>query len=303
MALAACILWSTAFVGIKIGIQYSPPLQFAGIRFIIAGLMIVPFVGLSKIITELKRSYRIVALVTILQTVVHYTLFYLGMERVPGAAGAILIGAGPLFITVAAHLGMKDDKLSVGKIVGLIVGFIGIVFVSFGTKEATPVEESANVILGICLLLAVNMNSGLSNIILKKSSGKISPLVLSSTSMFFGGIIIFSYSFIFEDFAGFSLPAPYYFSLLWLSFLSAAAVSMWFTALHRPQVKISNLNMWKFIIPIIGAALSWFLLPENSLNILTIVGVIITTTSLLVTNYYNRKSALKVGNREIDKKR
>jgi drug/metabolite transporter (DMT)-like permease len=39
----ACLLWSTAYAGIKIGLQYDTPFHFAGVRFIISGLMILPF--------------------------------------------------------------------------------------------------------------------------------------------------------------------------------------------------------------------------------------------------------------------
>ncbi|MFW5877888.1 MAG: EamA family transporter, partial [bacterium] len=54
LAIIACLLWSTAFVGVKIGLEYETPLQFAGERFFISGLLILPFSG------GMKRHWQIV---------------------------------------------------------------------------------------------------------------------------------------------------------------------------------------------------------------------------------------------------
>ena len=47
-AVSACMLWGTAFVGGKIGFLYMGPLRLSGLRFIIAGLMLVPLVACAK---------------------------------------------------------------------------------------------------------------------------------------------------------------------------------------------------------------------------------------------------------------
>lgn len=295
LAIAACLLWATAFVGIKIGLEYSTPIQFAGIRFILAGLIIVPFLNLRQLVKEVKQHVALVLSVTLVQTVLHYTLFYLGVARVPSAVGAIIIGAGPLFVTLAAHLALKDDRMSLGKTLGLVFGFFGIVLVTLGTKNNTLPADTPTLLMGIALLLLVSVNSGLTNVVLKKSSGKMSPLILSSVSMFLGGIVMLVASLFFEDFEFTLYPSKYYLALLWLSFLSAAAVSMWFTALHKPGSKISNLNMWKFLIPIVGALLGWTIMPDESPNLITLLGMLVTASSLLWINYFNRKQEKKRG--------
>jgi drug/metabolite transporter (DMT)-like permease len=71
-------------------------------------------------------------------------------------------------------------------------------------------------------------------------------------------------------------------ALLWLSFVSAFAFSLWYRLLQRPHVKVSELNMWKFIIPVVGAILSWMLAPGEKPELPTIAGMIIITVSLLL---------------------
>jgi drug/metabolite transporter (DMT)-like permease len=77
-------------------------------------------------------------------------------------------------------------------------------------------------------------------------------------------------------------PLVYWLDLIWLSFISAFAFSLWFKLLQRPGVKVSELNLWKFIIPVVGAVLSWLLVPGEYPEWLTITGMIIITGSLIL---------------------
>ena len=117
-AIIACLLWSTAYAGIKLGLQFDTPFHFAGIRFIIAGLMILPFTVKPVVYIKMIRdNWKIVAWVTILQIVINYSLFYQGLNLVPGALGAVVYGAQPLIIAIVAAILQKDDKLTRKKII------------------------------------------------------------------------------------------------------------------------------------------------------------------------------------------
>jgi drug/metabolite transporter (DMT)-like permease len=104
-----------------------------------------------------------------------------------------------------------------------------------------------------------------------------------------GGVMLFLFSIPVEGLHFSPKPFEYYAALGWLSFLSAAAFSIWFTLLKRPGVKVSDLNMWKFIIPVFGAIFAWILLPDEHPDVLSIAGMVITGSSLFLLNYLNRK--------------
>ena len=86
------------------------------------------------------------------------------------------------------------------------------------------------------------------------------------------------------------LPARYWLILGWLAIMAAAAFSIWFKLLQRPGVKVSELNLWKFIIPVVGAILSWILVSEEKPDWLTIIGIFIITFSLILFFARNNKS-------------
>jgi len=295
-AIIACLLWSTAYAGIKIGLQYDTPFHFAGVRFIISGLLILPFTVKPAIyIKMIKEHWRLVVMVTLLQTVVNYTLFYKGMNMVPGALGAVIVGSQPLVTTLVAAVIQKDDRLTKQKMFTIILGLAGVILISAGRQAfdfGTGIE-----ILGVVLIFVANISTSLSNVLVSMKSKGMNPLVLSSASLFMGGGFIFLLSLPVEGIQHNQFPSEYWIALLWLSFMAAAAFSIWYKLLQRPGVKVSELNMWKFIIPVAGAILSWILVPGENPEWITVAGMFIITISLILL-YRNTKDNIQEWNIE-----
>lgn len=286
-AIVACLLWSTAYAGIKLGLQYDTPFHFAGVRFIISGLMILPFtVKPAVYIRMIREHWKVVAWVTLLQTLINYSLFYHGLNLVPGALGAVIVGSQPLVTAVVASMMYNEDKLTRKKIVTIIFGISGVILISAGRqafKFGTAIE-----LLGVLMILGANIATATSNVVVSLRSKGINPFVLSSSSLFIGGVILYLVSIPIEGRPQGSLPLEYWLILLWLSFMAAFAFSLWFKLLQRPGVKVSELNLWKFIIPVVGAILSWLLVPDEKPEWLTVSGMVIITASLIMF-YRNTK--------------
>ncbi len=288
-AIIACLLWSTAYAGIKIGLQYDTPFRFAGARFIIAGLMILPFTIRPKAYFKMIRDHwKVVSWVTFLQILFNYSLFYQGLTLVPGALGAVIVGSQPLVTAVVAAIMHNGDKLTRKKVITIIFGISGVILISAGRqafKLGTLME-----LLGVFMILTANIGTAVSNVVVSLKGRGLNPLVLSSSSMFTGGVIFYLGSIPIEGPPVFIFPTEYWIALLWLSFMAAAAFSLWFKLLQRPGVKVSELNLWKFIIPVVGAILSWLLIPDENPEWLTISGMIIITVSLILF-YLSTKEA------------
>jgi drug/metabolite transporter (DMT)-like permease len=288
LAIIACLLWATPFVVIKIGLEYSEPLQFAGVRFFFAGFLIYPFIKEKKnILPLLKQNFGFILKVAIFQTFLQYAFFYLGIARIPGSLSAIIIGAGPLFIAIMAHFYMPNDKITLKKSFGIIGGFVGIILVTLSRGGSST--ESSVVLLGVLFLVLANINGGFTNIFIAKNKRNIPTLVLSSLSITIGGAIMILFSMLVEPFEISIKPTEYYVSLAWLSFVSAGAISIWTALLHNKNVVVSTLNMWKFIVPVFGAIFSWMVFPEETPQLLSIGGMLLIMSSLLWVNYLNRK--------------
>ena len=290
LAILACWLWSTAFAGVKIGLQFNTPFQFAGIRFMISGLMIFLYFGqVRRFWSEVITNFKFVLLIAVVQIFAQYSLFYSGLNLVPSALGAMIIGSSPLFIAIVAHFSFRNDKMTPLKTGSILIGVAGIAVITLGRAQ---IEMKGKLeFLGIGLLLVNNLVSGYSNVLIAKSKSPVSPVVLSSASLIIGGLMLFLVSVPLEGINTGPFPVKYFVALGWLSFLSAAAITIWYSLLKRPGIKVSILNIWKFLIPVSGALLSWILIKEEKPDLISIIGMAIIAISLLTLNYANRKQA------------
>ena len=281
-AIAACILWGSAFAGAKIGFHYVDPIFLSGIRFMLAGLLLFPLIIISK--TDVRanlKHWRFMLLFAFVQTFLQYGLFFMGLDKVPGATSAIIIGTGPLFIAIMAHITLKNDKLTFRKILAIVLGLAGVVFISMA--KGSLLSNDPSFYTGVVLLILSNIIGSYTNImVVKKKSYNISPIVLTAFANFVGGIMLFLASLVVEKPEFKIYPAEFYAALLWLSIIPAAGFTLWYGLLQRPEVKVSELNIWKFLIPVTGSVLSWIILTDEHPDIISISGIIIITVALLL---------------------
>lgn len=281
MAIIACLLWSSAFAGIKIGLQYTTPLNFAGIRFILAGLMVLLFCGNPVAAFRYLRNHvGLILLVAFFQTALLYSLFYHGLHLLPGAVAAVLVGTQPLIIAVVAHFVSRAERMTVRKAFSIGLGVIGVTIIALDRSALTV--KGGMELLGMGLLLLSNISSAVGNLMVAKRTAAIPPLVLNGFQLFFGGVLLLILSLVTEESIAGTYPPQYYGALAWLSFLSAAAFSIWFNLLKREGVLVSDLNVWKFLIPLSGACLSWLLIGNESPNMATFFGMTAIALALLV---------------------
>lgn len=224
----------------------------------------------------------------ILQTFIQYGLFFVGLNKVPGAVSAIIIGGGPLFVAIMAHFTIKDDKMTVRKVLAIALGLTGIVFISLTEGGVEQVDPTFY--YGVALLIISNIVGASTNIIVAKNKGRVSPVMLTAFANFTGGIILYVVSLFTEDRYIKDYEAEFYFALFWLALIPAAAFSIWYTLLQEPGVKVSELNIWKFVIPVTGAILSWTLLPNEVPDIYSIIGICIIATALIILQWNPRQT-------------
>jgi len=281
LAIIACLLWSSAFVGVKIGLQYHTPLQFAGIRFMISGILLLPVIAnFERFRTEVSENFGYVCLIAFLQIVLQYSLFYMGVNLVPASISAMIVGSTPLFVALVAHFFASDDRMTGLKTGSILLGILGVAVITL-RRQSLP-SGAVISLLGVVFLLLNNLVSGITNVVIARKRQSISPMVLTSASLFIGGVFMFLISVPIEGFPKKHFPPEYFVALAWLSFLSAAAISIWNTLLRRPSVKVSELHIWKFLIPVAGAILSWIILPDESPDLVSVSGMILIGLSLVI---------------------
>ncbi len=288
-AIVACVVWGSAFAGAKIAFEYMEPVLLSAIRFILAGLLLFPVIAIKKIaLPTSAQHWRFITLFAFVQTFMQYGLFYAGLDRVPAAISSIIIGGGPLLIALMAHFSLKDDKMSLQKFSSIVLGIAGVVFISFAS--APPSGDAGNEFyVGVALLLASNIVGSYTNIMVVKQKTPISPYTLTAFANLIGGFMLLAMAFVVEEPTLSGLPPKFYIAILWLAMIPAIGFSLWYELLGREGVKVSELNMWKFLVPVTGCVLAWLLLPSESPTWESVIGITIIVAALQL-NQYKRKS-------------
>ncbi len=291
-AVSACMLWGTAFVGGKIGFLYMGPLRLSGLRFIIAGLMLVPLLLVQRVsLKNTLKHWRMILLFSIMQTFLQYGLFFWGLNLVPAATAALVVGGGPLVIAVMAHFFMPDDLLTRRKVFAIFLGIAGVFFIAL--TKGQMIGEGWSFYGGIILLIVSILIGGGTNIIVAKYLGDLHPVGLTALANLSGGVLLYLFSLIVEPAVDNGMPSSFFIALFWLAFISAYGFSVWYTILQKPGVKVGEINVWKFVIPVTGCVLSWAILPGEYPDWSSIIGIVVITVSLLIFQW-PIKSTVKV---------
>lgn len=223
------------------------------------------------------------ALFGLLQTSIQYGLFFMGLNYVPATVAAIIIGGGPLFVAIMAHFMISNDQLSGRKVFSIVLGLAGVVFISI--SKGLTLTTTHIFWLGIFLLLISNITGASTNIIVAKNKNRVSPVFLTAFANFTGGILLYIVSCFTEDYTIQPYDLKFYGALVWLALIPAVAFSIWYTLLKRPETKVSELNIWKFITPVSGAVLSWILLPGEKPDFYSITGIVIISAALILLQF------------------
>lgn len=281
-----CLLWGSAFPCIKIGYrlfkiesgQTMSQILFAGVRFTLAGFMVIVFFSVinKKIITPSCPAK--IATLSWFQTILQYVPFYIGLAHTTGVKSSIINGSAVFVTILVSCLVFKQEKLTEKKILGSALGFLGIVIVNL-VGGGIDLRIS---FLGEGLILISTLSSALSSSFIKKFSKDADVVMLSGYQFLLGGLImtVLGYAM------GGRLHSVSYTSwilLIYMGFISAAAYTLWSILLKYNPV--SKISVYKFMNPIFGVVLSYVLLQEKSqMGWQTLVALMLVCIGIYVVN-------------------
>jgi drug/metabolite transporter (DMT)-like permease len=126
-------IWSTTWIVIKVGLHGAPPLLGAGLRFVVAGLVVAGFQLAARRSLRLAPDHRrFVAVTSVFMFAVPYGLVYAGGTQVTAGLAAVLWSTLPLFAALIAARLLADEPLTPLKLAGIGVGIAGLAIVFHG---------------------------------------------------------------------------------------------------------------------------------------------------------------------------
>ncbi len=263
-ALTAAVAWGWAYPLIKIGFaefaitpdMTGSKMLFAGIRFALSGVIVLAMALFAKRdfgVGSIK-SWLYVLLFALLNTTLHYAFFYIGLSHSAGARAAILNSLGVFLLVLLACLFFRSDRLTLSKILGCVIGFLGLMALNVGGGaggEFSFMGDGMIILNAVCSALAGLMTRGLGS--------RVDVFVGTGYSLSFGGIMLVGLGF----FYGATIPQITYMGVIVL-FLLVCISSLGFTLYNKlltcnPVGKVAIFNS---LIPVVGALTSCLCLDE-----------------------------------------
>lgn len=292
VALLCCALWGSAFPCIKIGYQMfcisskdvASQVLFAGCRFTLAGILAIligSVLGRSILLPKRQSLGKIFKL-SMLQTVLQYLFFYVGLANTTGVKASIIEGVNVFIAILVASLLFRQEKLTWKKVVGCIIGFAGVVLVNL---SGTGMDLSFCV-TGEGFIFLSTIAYAFSSVYLKRYSKEENPVVLSGWQFAAGGTIMMICGLVMGgrlaqwSSAGIAM-------LGYMALISAVAYSLWGILLKYNPV--SRVAVFGFMNPVFGVILSAVLLKESgSLGPVCIISLVLVCIGIYIVNVQSK---------------
>lgn len=283
-----CLLWGSAFPVIKIGYQLlginsddtATIILFAGLRFTLAGVLTILIFSIisKKLLLPSKSSMPKISLLALLQTVLQYLFFYVGLANTTGVRSSIIDSVSVFLSIFISCLIFKMEKLTPTKIIGSVIGFAGVILVNLNGLEF----NSRFAFNGEGFIFLSATFYALSSVFMKKLSKDENPALLSGYQFFFGGIIMIVAGLLMGGKIN-GFDAKSIVLLLYLALLSAVAYTVWGMLLKYNPV--SKVSVCSFLIPVFGSLLSVVLLGESTgLGVEVIIALVLVAVGVYVVN-------------------
>ena len=289
MTLICCFLWGSAFPCVKIGYRLfriasgdsAGQLLFAGVRFTLAGLLVLLFGSLQnrRVLLPDGKSKGDILILALFQTIGQYFFFYIGMAHTSGVKSSIIEASSTFLAILIAALIFRYEKLTARKIIGCLIGFAGVLLILI---PGSAIDFSMHWNGEGFILLSALMYSFSSSFI-KRFSKREDPLVLSGCQFVIGGLVLAaSGAALGGRLSGFT-PASSLL-LLYMALISAVAYSLWSILLKYNPV--SRIAVFGFMNPVLGVILSAVLLNEKNqaFSLYGLLSLVLVSAGIITVN-------------------
>ena len=294
LASFCCLLWGSSYPAIKngyamFGIAASDipsKMVFAGYRFAFAGLLLLALVALTRrgALVLNRRSLISTCLLGLTQTTIHYVFFYIGLAYTTGVKSSVLNGTVSFFGVLLAHFIYRNDRLSVNKILGCLIGFAGVMAVNFG---AGPLDFNFT-LLGEGFVVIAAFILSASTIYGKRLSQNMDSVAMTGYQLGIGGALLLLGGYASGGVLG-AVSLKAFMLLAYLVLLSSLAIAFWAVLLKYNRVAM--VSVFNFLVPIFGAVLSALFLGESVMELKNLIALVLVCAGIWLVN---REKPLRV---------
>ncbi|KUP21181.1 DMT family transporter [Paenibacillus sp. DMB5] len=279
------IVWGINWPLSKIALTYAPPLLFAGIRTVIAGIILIIAALPKWKQLEFRRLWPVYLASAVLSIVFYYGFQTIGLQYVPSGLFSAIVFLQPVLLGIFAWIWLGESMYGL-KIFGLLLGFAGVAALSIGGFTGSISAA------GVLLALASALCWALGTVYMKRNAARVDMLWLTAMQIMIGGLILLGAGSVTESWSAITWSSAFIVNTLFIAvFVIALGWMVYFKLINEGEA--GKVGSFTFLIPLISIGSSVVLLHEQiTLNL--IAGMVLIVGSILLVNVnLGRKRRLK----------
>ncbi|WP_440007744.1 DMT family transporter [Halomicrococcus sp. SG-WS-1] len=267
--------WGSAFMAIKAGLAYFPPVLFAAVRYDVAGVLMLAYAAYA---TERWRprtgdEWRLVLVGGALMIAGYHAFLFVGETETTSAVAAIVVSLSPILTTGFARVLLPSERLTPVGIAGLLLGLVGVAILSLGKPHPEGLVTPGFV--GKLLVLAAAVSFALGSVLTRRIDADLPIETMEAWSMVLGALMMHAVSL--------ARPAESLAAVEWtpegiaaLAYLSLVASALGFLVYFDLLARLGpiEINLVSYVAPVFAALSGWLFLDER-VTLATVVGFLV----------------------------
>lgn len=269
--LVLAAIWGSAFMAIKAGLAYFPPVLFAAVRYDVAGVLMLAYAAWAADDPRPRTlgQWTLVAVGATLLIAGYHALLFLGESdpAVTSAAAAVIVSLSPVLTTGFARVFLPDERLTVVGVVGLCLGLLGVVVLA----RPDPGAILAGGVVAKLLVFGAATSFALGSVLTRWIDATLPIETMEAWSMLGGALLMHAISVALGESVGdVTVAAEGLLALAYLALVaSALGFLIYFDLLER--LGAVEINLVSYVAPVFAALAGWVFLRED-LSVATVGG-------------------------------
>lgn len=249
--------WGTSFVAIEVGLHAVPPLYFAGLRYALAGVIVLGYAAAvtSRWRPSGREEWVSISVMAVLVIAVYHGLLYVGELHVSGPVAAVVISLSPVLTAGFATLLLPEDGIDAVGALGLLLGVAGVAVVA----GFDPSNLGSGTTVGVLLVLLGGVSFALGGVLTRPLSTDLPVEAGTGWAMALGGLLLLAGSVARGEPVGSVVwTDAALVSFVYLTLISAVVgFLIYFVLMER--VGPTQLNLVGYLEPVVAALVAWAL--------------------------------------------
>jgi drug/metabolite transporter (DMT)-like permease len=276
--MAVCLIWGTTYLGIRVALETIPPLLMTGLRWSIAGALIVSVLALRGVRFPPKRAFPQLAVLGLLFMGVGNGGVVWAEQYIPSGLAALLVAAIPFYMVGVERFMPQSEPLTARKIIGLVIGFAGIVLLVW--PELKP-GAGRGFLLGVIATQVACFGWALGSSYSRRRHATENVFAAAGLQMLLSGVIITLLGTAAGEWGSLSLNARTAGAVVYLAAFGSV-IGFLAYAYALKHLPVATVSLYAYINPIIAVILGTLVLGEALSPRLAAAGAVVFAGSILV---------------------